>query len=41
MPSVSHANVSDQTLKALTPSCRRARLALIVVNDDNLTPIRW
>src|SRR5215469_15764579 len=31
-----HAYIGDQALKAFTPSCRRARLALIIVDDDNL-----
>src|SRR5487761_2714632 len=33
---VSHAHIGDQTLKTFPPCCRRARLALIVVDDDNL-----
>jgi hypothetical protein len=34
--SVSHADIGDQTLKTFAPGCRCARLALVVVNDDNL-----
>ena len=33
---VAHAHLGDQPLKAFPPGCRRARLALIVVDDDNL-----
>jgi len=31
-----HAHIGDQALKPFTPGCRRARLALIIVDDDNL-----
>jgi chromate transporter len=33
---VSHADIGDQALKTFPPGCRCARLALIVVDDDNL-----
>ena len=31
-----HAHIADQTLKALAPSRRCARLALIAIDDDDL-----
>ncbi len=33
---MAHAHIGDQTLKAFTPGRRSARLALIVVDDDDL-----
>ena len=33
---MAHAHIGDQPLKTFAPGCRRARLALIVVDDDDL-----
>jgi len=33
---MAHAHIGDEALKAFTPGCRRARLTLIIVDDDNL-----
>ena len=33
---MSHADIGDQALKTFAPNCRCARLALVVVDDDNL-----
>jgi hypothetical protein len=35
-PRMAQADIADQPLKSLTPSRRRAGLALVVVDDDNL-----